>query len=109
MKKDPDAPKKPLSAYMLWLQNSRPAIKKKLPGATIGEIGKKAGEMWKALNPEEKSVSVGCEKCAVLCWFVLLLGRPSLEYVVGELVLCVSPCGHVWVVILILWGGYFRK
>lgn len=32
-------------------------IKKKYPGATIGEIGKKAGEMWKAL--EDKSVSIG--------------------------------------------------
>ena len=32
-------------------------IKKKYPGATLGEIGKKAGEMWKALD--DKSVSVG--------------------------------------------------
>ena len=30
-------------------------IKKKYPGATLGEVGKRAGEMWKALG--DKSVS----------------------------------------------------
>lgn len=49
-KKDPNAPKKPLSAYMLWLQENRPLIKRENPGASLGEIGKRAGEMWKALD-----------------------------------------------------------
>jgi structure-specific recognition protein 1 len=48
--KDPNAPKKPLSAYMLWLQENRPMIKKKYPGSTIGELGKRAGEMWNAMT-----------------------------------------------------------
>lgn len=56
-KKDPNAPKKPLSAYMLWLQENRPMIKKKYPGATIGEVGKRAGEMWKALDDKTVSFS----------------------------------------------------
>ena len=55
VKKDPNAPKKPLSAYMLWLQENRPMIKEEIPGASLGEIGKRAGEMWKALD--DKSVS----------------------------------------------------
>ena len=54
-KKDPNAPKKPLSAYMIWLQENRPMIKQKHPGASLGEIGKKAGELWKALD--DKTVS----------------------------------------------------
>ena len=54
-KKDPNAPKKPLTAYMVWLQENRPNIKKKYPGLSVTELSKKAGELWKAL--EDKSVS----------------------------------------------------
>ena len=54
-KKDHNAPKKPLSAYMLWLQETRPKIKKKYPGLSLGETSKKGGELWKALD--DKSVS----------------------------------------------------
>ena len=53
--KDPNAPKKPLSAYMLWLQENRPMIKKKYPGSSLGELGKRAGEMWNAMT--DKTVS----------------------------------------------------
>lgn len=54
-KKDPNAPKKPLSAYMLWLQETRPSLKKKYPGASITELSKKAGEAWKGVT--DKAVS----------------------------------------------------
>ena len=57
-KKDPNAPKKPLSAYMLWLQENRASFKEKYPGITVTEIGKKAGEMWKQISKEEKQVCV---------------------------------------------------
>jgi structure-specific recognition protein 1 len=53
-KKDPNAPKKPLSAYMLWLQENRPMIKQEIPGASLGDIGKRAGEMWKALDDKSE-------------------------------------------------------
>ena len=53
-KKDPNAPKKPLSAYMLWLQEMRPTLKKKYPSASITELSKKAGEHWKGIT--DKSV-----------------------------------------------------
>ena len=39
---------------MLWLQENRPKIKKKYPGLSLGEMSKKAGELWKALD--DKSV-----------------------------------------------------
>lgn len=52
--KDPNAPKRPLSAYMLWLQDSRESIKKSLPGATIPELGREAGRQWQALGEAKK-------------------------------------------------------
>ena len=54
-KKDPNAPKKPLTAYMVWLGESRPALKAKYPGLSITDLSKKAGELWKTLD--DKSVS----------------------------------------------------
>ena len=59
--KDPNAPKKPLSAYMLWLQENRPMIKQKYPGSTLGEVGKRAGEMWKALSDKTVRFASGKE------------------------------------------------
>lgn len=53
-KKDPDAPKKPLTAYMVWLQENRATIKDKHPGISLIDIAKKAGEMWKEVA--DKSV-----------------------------------------------------
>ena len=48
-------PKRPMSSYFLWMNAERENIKKDNPGFTIGEIAKKAGELWKALS--DKSVS----------------------------------------------------
>ena len=45
-KKDPNAPKKPLTAYMVWLQENRVAIKDKYPGISLTDIAKKAGKKW---------------------------------------------------------------
>ena len=55
-RKDPNAPKKPMTAYMLWLQENRPAIKKRYPGISVTEISKKAGELWKEVT--DKTVSI---------------------------------------------------
>ena len=54
--KDPNAPKKGLSPYFIWLKETRDSIKRKYPGISFGELGKKAGEMWKTVS---KSVSYG--------------------------------------------------
>ena len=45
-KKDPNAPKRPQSAYFIWLNEHREQIKTDNPGITITEISKKAGQMW---------------------------------------------------------------
>ncbi|KAJ0049922.1 hypothetical protein NL108_005232, partial [Boleophthalmus pectinirostris] len=52
--KDTGGPKRPMSAYMLWLNSSRERIKSENPGISITEISKKAGEMWRQLGKEEK-------------------------------------------------------
>lgn len=57
-KKDPNAPKKPLSAYMLWLQENRESIKRRYPNSTsVADVAKKAGELWKAMSADDKVVS----------------------------------------------------
>ena len=53
---DPDKPKRPQTAYFLWLNESRAKIKEEFPGISITELSKKAGEMWKEVT--DKSVSV---------------------------------------------------
>ncbi|XP_023814874.1 FACT complex subunit SSRP1 isoform X1 [Oryzias latipes] len=52
--KDAGGPKRPMSAYMLWLNSSRERIKAENPGISITEISKKAGEMWRGLGKDEK-------------------------------------------------------
>ena len=56
--KDPNAPKRPMSAYMLWLNANREKIKSDHPGISITDLSKKAGELWKAMSEEKKEV--GC-------------------------------------------------
>ncbi|XP_062282000.1 FACT complex subunit SSRP1a isoform X2 [Scomber scombrus] len=52
--KDTGGPKRPMSAYMLWLNASRERIKSENPGISITEISKKAGEMWRQIGKDEK-------------------------------------------------------
>ncbi|KFV65028.1 FACT complex subunit SSRP1 [Dryobates pubescens] len=52
--KDPNAPKRPMSAYMLWLNANRERIKSDHPGISITDLSKKAGELWKAMSKEKK-------------------------------------------------------
>uniref|UniRef100_A0A8C5QNY7 FACT complex subunit SSRP1 n=1 Tax=Leptobrachium leishanense TaxID=445787 RepID=A0A8C5QNY7_9ANUR len=52
--KDPSAPKRPMSAYMLWLNASREKIKSENPGISIIDLSKKAGEIWKTMSRDKK-------------------------------------------------------
>ena len=49
-KKDADAPKRPMSAYMLWLNEIREQIKQENPGISVTELSKVAGEKWKKID-----------------------------------------------------------
>ncbi|KAM9333315.1 high mobility group protein B1a [Pholidichthys leucotaenia] len=52
--KDPNAPKRPPSAFFVFCSDKRPMLKAENPGLTIGEVAKKLGEMWSNISPEEK-------------------------------------------------------
>jgi len=54
-KKDPDAPKRSLSAYMFFANENRDIVRAENPGITFGQVGKLLGEKWKALSAEDKA------------------------------------------------------
>merc|ERR1712141_905461 len=54
-KKDPNAPKRPMSAYFLFMNSARPGVRKDNPDASIGEVAKILGKMWGEIEPEEKA------------------------------------------------------
>ncbi|CCG82288.1 putative Nucleosome binding protein [Taphrina deformans PYCC 5710] len=53
-KKDPDAPKRALSSYMLFAQDQRSVVQQEHPNIAFGEVGKVLGQKWKALTDSEK-------------------------------------------------------
>lgn len=52
--KDPNEPKKPLSAFFLFSNEKRLAVKAENAEFSIGEIGKKLGEMWRGMSDASK-------------------------------------------------------
>ena len=54
-KKDPNAPKRPLSAFFLFCHDERPAVKAIYPNHSVGEVAKELGERWNKVTPEVKS------------------------------------------------------
>ncbi|GAB1609898.1 hypothetical protein Ahia01_001275700 [Argonauta hians] len=51
---DPNRPKRPLSAYFLWLNENREKIKTDNPGISITDLSKKAGDLWRNLTDKSK-------------------------------------------------------
>ncbi|KAF9809669.1 hypothetical protein SFRURICE_016440 [Spodoptera frugiperda] len=49
-----DKPKRPMSAYMLWLNSAREQIKSENPGMKVTEIAKKGGEIWKSMKDKSE-------------------------------------------------------
>ncbi|XP_056305807.1 high mobility group protein B2b [Danio aesculapii] len=54
-KKDPNAPKRPPSAFFVFCSEYRPTIKSEHPNLTIGEIAKKLGEMWSKQSSKDRA------------------------------------------------------
>jgi len=54
--KDPLAPKKPRSAYMLFCEDARAELKTTHPALTFGEVNTKISEMWKMLDDAGRKV-----------------------------------------------------
>lgn len=51
-KKDPNAPKKPQSAYFIWFGENYASFKKE--GVSVTEAAQRAGKMWKEIDEETK-------------------------------------------------------
>nr|ACN88630.1 MIP06616p [Drosophila melanogaster] len=50
-------PKKPMSAFMLWINSTgRKHIKAEHPDFSVQEVSVKGGEMWRAMADEDKIV-----------------------------------------------------
>ncbi|KAL7761961.1 hypothetical protein ACKLNR_008496 [Fusarium oxysporum f. sp. zingiberi] len=53
--KDPNAPKRGLSAYMFFANEQRENVREENPGISFGQVGKLLGERWKALNEKQRA------------------------------------------------------
>eukprot|EP00873_Tetraselmis_striata_P034655 jgi/Tetstr1/454919/TSEL_041782.t1 len=52
--KDKNAPKKPMSAFMMFSNTVRESVKAENPEATFGELGKLIGGKWKEMTDSDK-------------------------------------------------------
>ncbi|KIW12515.1 non-histone chromosomal protein 6 [Exophiala spinifera] len=53
-KKDPNAPKRGLSAYMFFANEQRENVREENPGISFGQVGKVLGDKWKALSEKQR-------------------------------------------------------
>jgi len=53
--KDPNAPKKGMTAFLHYVTSNAPTYKKEHPGVAHKDVISKHGSMWKSLTPEEKA------------------------------------------------------
>lgn len=71
-------PKRPLSAYMLWLNENREAIKAEHPGIKVTEIAKRGGELWRGLGDKSVSIHGPASFALVNCACRARIHRPLL-------------------------------
>lgn len=62
--RDANKPKRPPSAYFLWLAENRDKIKKDNPGFGITDVTKRAGELWKEVTDKTKWEEQAAEAAA---------------------------------------------
>jgi len=53
--KDPNAPKRALSAFFWFCNDERPKVKETMQDATVGEVAKELGRRWNECTDEQKS------------------------------------------------------
>jgi len=61
-KKDPNAPKRGQSGYMIWLNESRKSLTK--PGMSVTDVAKAAGVEWGKLKDKSVRFTVVHRVCA---------------------------------------------
>mmetsp|Transcript_13731 Transcript_13731/g.38868 ORF Transcript_13731/g.38868 Transcript_13731/m.38868 type:complete len:635 (-) Transcript_13731:206-2110(-) len=60
-KKDPNAPKRAMTAYMCFFNDVHDQVKAENADASFGEIGKLIGARWKALEDKEKYIKMAAK------------------------------------------------
>jgi len=53
--KDPNKPKRALTSFMCFSNATRAKVREEFPDLAFGDVGKKIGQMFRALTPKEKS------------------------------------------------------
>ena len=53
-RKDPMAPKRASNAYMIFCKEKRAELKQNRPDLPFGQLGKRLGEMWRSMTPDER-------------------------------------------------------
>ena len=53
--KDPNAPKRALSAFFWFCNDERPRVKETMNDATVGEVAKELGRRWNECTEDQKS------------------------------------------------------
>jgi len=61
-RKDPSAPKRPMSAFLCFALKERPKIKQKNPEMANTDVSRLLGEVWRAASEEEKRPYIEKEK-----------------------------------------------
>lgn len=56
--KDPNAPKRPMSAFLSYSNSKRSSVKRQNPGLTNAEVSRVLASMWKNANVDEKQVYI---------------------------------------------------
>lgn len=80
--KDPLAPKKGLSGFMMYSNEHRNRIKGENPDATFGDVGRLVGEAWKGLDDSAKLVYTSrseSEKARYLRELAVYQGKSVVE------------------------------
>lgn len=54
-KKDPNAPKRGLSAYMFFANDNREKVREENPGINFAGVGRALGEKWKQLSEKQRA------------------------------------------------------
>ncbi|VDN25966.1 unnamed protein product [Gongylonema pulchrum] len=56
VKKDPNAPKRALSAFFFFSHDKRPDVQQQHPEWKVGQVAQELGRFWKALSDEERAI-----------------------------------------------------
>lgn len=67
-KKDPAAPKRPITAFLYFSQQVRPTLQKRNPGIRVAEISQELGRRWRDMTEEDRQPYILYEQEAKRKW-----------------------------------------